>query len=263
MQQTHNLHSDGATTACAPTKNPGGRPTCQTEENLQLMLEIIQDTGVSEQAAALAVGISITTLRRWKARCPKLLNQFTRARILYRKKLLKRIQAAADLPDGKGWRAALALLDRMGHWDEVRHSGTHKEDNSRDYCRHTPTTWPETIAALEDENALMAEEEAVAELEAQADEVEAARAAAPETAAATSFVSDDAVLTEEPEIINAQSTPAPKPATTSVVRAAAPAWDKDAYLDDLIDTAPGESRFPSMVFQSTPAPKPAITSCKA
>lgn len=89
-----------------------GRPSLSTSSQRRLLTALIGQTGRSDSAAALALGISTSTISRWKQERPELAELLRQAREEFRQRQLDIIRdAAAAGPSG--WRAAAWLLERV------------------------------------------------------------------------------------------------------------------------------------------------------
>jgi hypothetical protein len=100
-------HSSTTTAPKAPRR---GRPTCCTEENLEKILTVIREDGVSDSYVALFGNMSPATLSRWKREEPHIVFRIEQARAEFerdRRAALRNAKLKNGLPN---WRAQVYLL---------------------------------------------------------------------------------------------------------------------------------------------------------
>ncbi len=98
-----------------------GRPSKFSTETVEQLTKALAD-GLTIKQGCLAAGISETTLGRWKAEHPDLVEQLTEAREQARRKALAVIKEAGELGD---WRASAEFLKLS--FPEYRQPGTKVE----------------------------------------------------------------------------------------------------------------------------------------
>jgi hypothetical protein len=101
-------HSSATTAPKAAPKR--GRPTCCTEENLEKILTVIREDGVSDSYVALFGNMSPATLSRWKREEPHIVFRIEQARAEFerdRRAALRNAKLKNGLPN---WRAQVYLL---------------------------------------------------------------------------------------------------------------------------------------------------------
>jgi hypothetical protein len=89
-----------------------GRPTLFTPAIAEHLATLISQTGLSDSAAARQLGLSTSSLGRWKQQNPEFALALLRAREAFRLARLDLILAASQA-SGSGWRAAAWLLERV------------------------------------------------------------------------------------------------------------------------------------------------------
>jgi hypothetical protein len=89
-----------------------GRPRTFTPAIAEHLATLISQTGLSDSAAARQLGLSTSSLGRWKQQCPEFAIVLLQAREAFRLTQLDLILAASQAP-GSGWRAAAWLLERV------------------------------------------------------------------------------------------------------------------------------------------------------
>jgi hypothetical protein len=99
-----------SSTTTAPKAPKRGRPTCCTEENLEKILTVIREDGVSDSYVALFGNMSPATLSRWKREEPHIVFRLEQARAEFerdRRAALRTAKLKNGLPN---WRAQVYLL---------------------------------------------------------------------------------------------------------------------------------------------------------
>jgi hypothetical protein len=89
-----------------------GRPKIFTPAIAEHLGTLISQTGLSDSAAARQLGLSTSSLGRWKQQSPEFVLVLLHAREAFRLAQLDVILAASQAP-GSGWRAAAWLLERF------------------------------------------------------------------------------------------------------------------------------------------------------
>ena len=77
------------------------------------MKGLIRKHGFSDTAAAEGVGVSSTTISRWKKQDPELAAELLQARYECRIHHLEIIEKTAEAENGGGWRASAWILERL------------------------------------------------------------------------------------------------------------------------------------------------------
>jgi hypothetical protein len=90
-----------------------GRPSCYSDRIIEMMCGPIREFGLSDSAAAESVGMSSSTISRWKQQFPELGPKLQQAREGCRLHHLRLISKHAEAEHGRGWRAAAWLLERL------------------------------------------------------------------------------------------------------------------------------------------------------
>jgi hypothetical protein len=90
-----------------------GRPSGCTDRVITMMKGLICRHGFSDTAAAEGVGVSSTTISRWKKQDPELAAELLKARYDCRIYHLEMIEQAAAAENGRGWRASAWMLERL------------------------------------------------------------------------------------------------------------------------------------------------------
>jgi hypothetical protein len=208
-----NQHTDSTflqfPTASDPAENAAsggpkrGRPAGYAPKIIDMMCEQIRRFGLSDSAAAEQVGMSTSTVSRWKQLYPEIAPKLQQARQEIRIHHLEIIQKAAEAENGRGWRASAWILERLFPADYARNvsdrfAALNLEDRLKDREAH---------AALEVR---------LQELHAMQDAERAERAAAAQAAAAPEAEAPEAHAREEAEeagagLAGAGDEPAPLP----------------------------------------------------
>jgi transposase len=95
------------------TGSPRGRKSGYSPRIIEMMCVPIREHGVSDSVAAEGVGMSSSTISRWKQQYPELGPQLQQAREQARLHHLRIINQAAEAENGKGWRASAWMLERL------------------------------------------------------------------------------------------------------------------------------------------------------
>jgi transposase len=90
-----------------------GRKSEYSERIIEMMCEPIRRYGLSDSAAAESVGMSSTTISRWKKKYPEIVSKIQQAREACRMRQLQIVFNHAEAENGKGWRAATWILERL------------------------------------------------------------------------------------------------------------------------------------------------------
>ncbi len=90
-----------------------GRPTVYSDKVLAMMKDYARRLGFSDTAAAEGVGVSSTTISRWKKECPEIAHELQTARQECRVHHLERIMEFAEGDNNRGLRASMWLLERL------------------------------------------------------------------------------------------------------------------------------------------------------
>ncbi|HEV7402485.1 MAG TPA: helix-turn-helix domain-containing protein [Chthoniobacteraceae bacterium] len=97
-----------------------GRPTGYAPKIIDMMCEKITRFGLSDSAAAEQVGMSTSTISRWKQLYPEIGPKLQQARQDCRIRHLEIIEKAAAAENGRGWRASAWILERLFPADYAR-----------------------------------------------------------------------------------------------------------------------------------------------
>jgi hypothetical protein len=84
-----------------------------SDSNLTQICAIIQDTGVSDGAAALLAGFSVSALSRWKLEDPEVAFRLEAARAELQRELIAAVREARRRDGSSDWRGAAWLLERL------------------------------------------------------------------------------------------------------------------------------------------------------
>ena len=90
-----------------------GRPTVYSDKVLAMMKDYARRLGFSDTAAAEGVGVSSSTISRWKKECPEIAHELQTARQECRVHHLERMMQFAEGDDNRGLRATMWLLERI------------------------------------------------------------------------------------------------------------------------------------------------------
>ncbi len=90
-----------------------GRPSGCSDRVVAMMKDQIRRHGFSDTAAAESVGVSSTSISRWKKQDPELASELLKARFDCRIYHLEIIENAAAAENGRGWRASAWILERL------------------------------------------------------------------------------------------------------------------------------------------------------
>ena len=90
-----------------------GRPTIYSDKVLAMMKDYARRLGFSDTAAAEGVGVSSSTISRWKKECPEIAHELQTARQECRVHHLERMMQFAEGDDNRGLRATMWLLERL------------------------------------------------------------------------------------------------------------------------------------------------------
>jgi hypothetical protein len=189
-----------------PSDDPNGGPAPSgcSERVIQMLRGAIREFGLSDSAAAVKVGMSPSTLSRWKYLCPEIALKLDEAREDFRERHLQIIMKAAEAENARGWRAAAWVLERIFPADYAA--------RARDRAAHRRS---EEFRREEDErNAFHAiAKEELAERDARAAEAERAAEAAQaaQTGAATGAAdAEHRASTKEGDLQNVKNSAAPE-----------------------------------------------------
>ncbi len=97
-----------------------GRPSGCSDRVVAMMKDQIRRHGFSDTAAAESVGVSSTSISRWKKQDPELASELLKARFDCRIYHLEIIENAAAAENGRGWRASAWILERLFPGDYAR-----------------------------------------------------------------------------------------------------------------------------------------------
>jgi hypothetical protein len=183
---------------------PRGRPSGCSERVIQMLRGAIREFGLSDSAAAVKVGMSPSTLSRWKYLCPEIALKLDEAREDFRERHLQIIMKAAEAENARGWRAAAWVLERIFPADYAA--------RARDRAAHRRS---EEFRREEDErNAFHAiAKEELAERDARAAEAERAAEAAQAAqtgAGAGAGEAEHRASTKEGDLHNVKNSAAPE-----------------------------------------------------
>ncbi|HEV7401717.1 MAG TPA: hypothetical protein VGO11_02280 [Chthoniobacteraceae bacterium] len=148
-----------------------GRPSGYAPKIIDMMCDKIRRFGLSDSAAAEFVGMSSSTVSRWKQLHPEIGPKLQQARQEIRIHHLEIIEQAAQAENGRGWRASAWMLERLFPADYARKMSERFEALS-------------LADLLKDREARAALEVQLKELHAMQDAEREAREAAAEAAAA-------------------------------------------------------------------------------
>jgi hypothetical protein len=193
--------------AADETTAGGPAPSGCSERVIQMLRGAIREFGLSDSAAAVKVGMSPSTLSRWKYLCPEIALKLDEAREDFRERHLQIIMKAAEAENARGWRAAAWVLERIFPADYAA--------RARDRSAHRRS---EEFRREEDErNAFHAiAKEELAERDARAAEAERAAEAAQQaqqaqTGAATGAAdAENRASTKEGDLQNVKNSAAPE-----------------------------------------------------
>ena len=90
-----------------------GRPSGCTDRVVAMIKDQIRRHGFSDTKAAQAVGVSSTSISRWKKNDPELVSEPLKAQFDCRIYHLEIIENAAAAENGRGWRASAWMLERL------------------------------------------------------------------------------------------------------------------------------------------------------
>ncbi len=90
-----------------------GRPTVFSDKVFAMMKDYARRLGFSDSAAAEGVGVSSSTISRWKKENPEIAHELQTARQECRIHHLERIMQFAEGDDNRGLRASMWLLERL------------------------------------------------------------------------------------------------------------------------------------------------------
>ncbi len=105
-----------ASAASGPSAGGGarrGRPTVFSDKVFAMMKDSARRLGFSDTAAAEGVGVSSSTISRWKKENPEIAHELQTARQECRIHHLERIMQFAEGDDNRGLRASMWLLERL------------------------------------------------------------------------------------------------------------------------------------------------------
>jgi hypothetical protein len=97
-----------------------GRPSGYAPKIIDMMCDKIRRFGLSDSAAAEHVGMSSSTVSRWKQLYPEIAPKLQQARQEIRIHHLEVIEQAAQAENGRGWRASAWMLERLFPADYAR-----------------------------------------------------------------------------------------------------------------------------------------------
>src|SRR3954447_22256661 len=100
-----------------------GRKSGYAPKIIDMMCDKIRRFGLSDSAAAEQVGMSSSTVSRWKQLYPEIGPKLQQARQEIRIHHLEIIEQAAAAENGKGWRASAWILERLFPVDYARKIG--------------------------------------------------------------------------------------------------------------------------------------------
>src|SRR5947209_4869507 len=174
-----------------------GRKSGYAPKIIDMMCDKIRRFGLSDSAAAEQVGMSSSTVSRWKQLYPEIGPKLQQARQEIRIHHLEIIEQAAQAENGRGWRASAWILERLFPADYARKVGDrfaalNLEDRLKDRERREALE-----VQLKELHAMQDAERAAAQAAAQA----AAAAAEAEAQGAASSANDEARMTND-EAIN-------------------------------------------------------------
>ncbi len=135
-----------------------GRPTVFSDKVFAMMKDSARRLGFSDTAAAEGVGVSSSTISRWKKENPEIAHELQAARQECRIHHLERIMQFAEGDDNRGLRASMWLLERLFPGDYAPRM------SERFACRNF-----EDRAREREEEALQREREAEAKAERAAE----------------------------------------------------------------------------------------------
>ncbi len=135
-----------------------GRPTVFSDKVFAMMKDYARRLGFSDSAAAEGVGVSSSTISRWKKENPEMAHELQTARQECRIHHLERIMQFAEGDDNRGLRASMWLLERLFPGDYAPRM------SERFACRNF-----EDRAREREEEALQREREAEAKAERAAE----------------------------------------------------------------------------------------------
>jgi hypothetical protein len=172
-------HGQGAPASAGPSAAggaPRGRPSGCSDRVVAMMKDLIRRHGFSDTAAAEGVGVSSTTISRWKKQDPELAAELLQARHECRIHQLEIIEKAAEAENGRGWRAAAWILERLFPGDYSpkmmeRFAYRNLEDQRRDR-EATDLVYDDVQVRLAEEKAQRAQAAAEAEQRASASEAD-------------------------------------------------------------------------------------------
>ena len=100
-----------------PAEDPaGGDPKGYAPKIIDMMCEKIRRYGLSDSAAAEQVGMSSSTVSRWKQLYPEIAPQLQQARQDCRLRHLENIEKAAEAENGRGWRPRRGSSSGSSRW---------------------------------------------------------------------------------------------------------------------------------------------------
>ncbi len=158
-----------------------GRPSGCSDRVVAMMKDQIRRHGFSDTAAAESVGVSSTSISRWKKQDPELASELLKARFDCRIYHLEIIENAAAAENGRGWRASAWILERLFPGDYARKMAErfaylHLQDKLQD--REESAVVQEDIQIRRAEEKAQRARAAAAAAEAELEEARAAEAAA-------------------------------------------------------------------------------------
>ena len=97
-----------------------GRPSGYAPKVIEMICVPIREQGLSDSAAAKSVGMSSSSLSRWKHDHPEVRGKLDQAREECRKKTIDRIERIADGNGSQAFKAAIWLAERLFPGDYAR-----------------------------------------------------------------------------------------------------------------------------------------------
>src|SRR3954468_8563643 len=117
---------------------PRGRPSVYAPRIIDMVCGEIREHGLSDSAAAESVGMSSSTISRWKQQFPEIVPQLQQARQECRKRHLRNIEKHADSDSAAtSLRASMWILERVFPEDYARRASERMEHrDAAEWRRH-------------------------------------------------------------------------------------------------------------------------------
>jgi hypothetical protein len=112
-EETANAPTPDASETPAGGGAPRGRPRVYPERVIEMICGPIREFGLSDSAAAESIGVSSSTISRWKQQFPELGPKLQQARFECRMLHLRNIQRHADSDKTTSLRASMWILERV------------------------------------------------------------------------------------------------------------------------------------------------------